>query len=197
MPNIKTNNDHIKMYEPIKCSNIQISLRNVLKNIDNFNLCNINQSNLNKICSHFDLNNIKQINSLINIIILLSKDFYSSNKKLDLFEREDIDNNLFKNTIKIMKKLNIISKDSIFYHLKKQEFKKHINGIVALISIRINCKDKYIDTKSLIIIYFTLSCLYLMNRKPKNPSHIKSIINSNLLPDFEIDNIKHCCLNYC
>ena len=197
MSNKKNNNDHIKMYEPLKCSNTQISLRNVLKNIEIFNLCNINHSNLNKICNHFDLNHIKEINELIKIIILLTKDLYSTNQKLDSFQNNNIDSNLFKNTIKIMKRLNIISKDSIFYHLKKHELQKHINGIIALISIRINCKDKYIDTRSLIIIYYSLSCLYLRNRKPKNPSQIKSIIYMNTLPDFNTDDIKQCCLKYC
>ena len=32
MPN---NNDSIKIYEPLKCSNIQISLDNVIENIKN------------------------------------------------------------------------------------------------------------------------------------------------------------------
>jgi hypothetical protein len=197
MSNKKTNNDCVKIYEPLKCSNIEISLRFVLKNITNFNLCNIDYSNLNKICNHFDLKKVKEIDELTKIIILLTTTVYSTDQKLDSYEIKNIDNDLFKNTIKIMKKLKIISKDSIFYHLKKPELKNHINVIIALISIRINCKDKYIDTRSLIIIYYSLSCLYLMNRKPKNPSHIKSIIHNNILPDFNANDIKQCCLNYC
>lgn len=197
MPNQQNNNDYFKMYDPLKCSHIKIFLNGILKNIKSFNLCNISHSNLDKICLHFDLNQIKEINELIKIIILLTNNLYSSNEKLDTFNNSDIDHNLFKNTIGIMKTLGIIGSDTIFYHLKKHELQKNINGIIALISVRISCKDKYIDTKSLIIIYYSLAILLLRNRKAKNMNHIKSIMNINTLPDFNTNDIKQCCLNYC
>ena len=194
MPN---NNDHIKMYEPLKCSNILISLNNVIMNIKRLNLCNISNSNLNKICNYFDVNNEIEINELTKIVIILINDLYSSSKNLTLFNSHDINNNLFNNTVKTMKTLKIIGNDGIFYHLKKHELLKYINGIIALISIRINCKDKYIDTKSLIIIYYSLACIFLMNRKPKNTKNVKDLIDSNILPKFDKKEIKQCCLNYC
>lgn len=195
MPN---NNDNIKIYEPLKCSNILISLNNVIENIKKLRLCNIDSSTLKNICNHFDLTSQIEIDELLKIVIILSKDLYSdTNKNLYSYSNPDIDKNLFNNTVKTMKNLNLVDNNGIFNHLKKHELLSHINRIIALISIRINCKDRYITTKSLIIIYYSLACLYLMNRKPKNSKNVRQLINNNVLPDFDKKEIKHCCLNHC
>ena len=48
---------------------------------------------------------------------------------------------LFNNTVKTMKTLNLVDDNGIFNHLKKHELLMHINRIITLISIRINCRE--------------------------------------------------------
>lgn len=194
---MSNNSDHIEIYEPIKNSDIELSLINIINNIKKLNLYNINQSSFDKVCNYFDLTNRTEIDELIRIVLILIRDLYCNPNSLDSFNIPDINQDLFNNTIKNMKKLKIIGNDNVFYHLKKHELYDHINFILVLISIRINCKDKYIDTKSLIILYYSLSCLYLLNRQPKNIKSVKKVINYKLVTKINKNDIKHCCLNHC
>lgn len=190
------NYNKFKFYDQLKTSNIYLSLNRVIKNIEKFNLYNINQSTICYICNYFEFCNIKKQTNVLSIISEILHNYCNNKDMSKVYHKDKSLNELFVNTINIMVKLNIINKDKVFHHLKKNELQKIMNIVITLISIRINCKDTNLNTISLIIIYYSIASIYLKGRRlnNKNKTNNQSSIKSNcILPNFKLEYLANDC----
>lgn len=170
----------IKIYDAINCSNINICLEMVIKNIKKFNLCYVNHSTMNKLCEYFGICNLKIQTDILATILCINK-LYNKNQNMSRIKINNTNiEKLYKNSIKTMKTLNIINKDNIFNPINKKKLKNILCIILTLLNIRINCKNNDSDTNSLIILYFSLGMIYLNNNNVCNNVNNLDIKNYNL-----------------